>query len=125
MSLIGQNWRKKLDKKLDIWQGSSLSIGGGTTLIKASLSSTVIYQMSMFLLPKTSIETMEKTRRFFWQGEKIDINIAYVTICGFRSAEVHYPMRNSNLVYIGAILTDRGGAEQAHGLTFARQNWLD
>jgi hypothetical protein len=45
-------------KKLDVWQGHSLSIGDRSTLIKSSLSSSVIYHMSMFLLPKTTIERM-------------------------------------------------------------------
>jgi hypothetical protein len=47
---------------------------GKSTLIKARLSSTVIYHMSMFLLPKTSIERMEKIRRFFWQRGKMKKN---------------------------------------------------
>jgi hypothetical protein len=64
--------KEKLEKKLDVWQGNSLSIGGRSTLIKSSLSSTVIYHMSMFLLSKTTIERMEKIRRsFFWQGGKL------------------------------------------------------
>jgi hypothetical protein len=57
---------EKLEKKLDVWQGNSLSIGDRSTLIKSSLSSTVIYHMSMFLLPKTTIERMEKIRRSFF-----------------------------------------------------------
>jgi hypothetical protein len=63
---------EKLDKKLDTWQGHSLSYGGRSVLIKASLSNTTIYHMLMFLLPKTTIEKMEKIRRrFFWQGGKL------------------------------------------------------
>jgi hypothetical protein len=27
--------------------------------------------MSMFLLPKTTVENMEKIRRFFWQGGRL------------------------------------------------------
>jgi hypothetical protein len=57
---------EKLEKKLDVWQGNSLSIGDRSTLIKSSLSSTVIYHMSMFLLPKTTIERIEKIRRSFF-----------------------------------------------------------
>jgi hypothetical protein len=53
---------EKLGKKLDTWQGSYLSIGGRSTLIKASLSNSVIYHMSIFLLPKTTVEKMEKIR---------------------------------------------------------------
>jgi hypothetical protein len=50
---------EKMGKKLDTWQGSSLSIEGRSTLIKASISSSVIYHMSMFLLSKTIVENME------------------------------------------------------------------
>jgi hypothetical protein len=65
----GLGWKKKLQKKLDIWQGNSLSIAGRTTLINSSLINTTIYHMSMFLMPKTVIKRIEKGRRkFFWQG---------------------------------------------------------
>jgi hypothetical protein len=50
-------------------KGGSLSIGGITILINSSLSSSVIYHMSMFIVPKTNIERLDKLRRkFFWQG---------------------------------------------------------
>jgi hypothetical protein len=66
------DWKRleeKLKKKLDVWQGNCLSIGGRSVLIKSSLSNSTIYHMSMFLLPKTTILGMEKIRRrFFWQG---------------------------------------------------------
>jgi hypothetical protein len=51
----------KLEKKLDVWQGNSLSIGGRSVLIKSSRSSITIYHMSMFLLPKTTIKGMDTT----------------------------------------------------------------
>jgi hypothetical protein len=58
-----------MEKKLDVWQGNATSIGGRTVLINASLSNSMIYHMSMFLLPKTSIKRMDKLRgKFFWQG---------------------------------------------------------
>jgi hypothetical protein len=50
------DWAKMLEKgvkKLDIWQGDSLSIAGRTTLINSSLINSTIYHMSMYLLPKT------------------------------------------------------------------------
>jgi hypothetical protein len=66
------DWAKmeeKPAKKLDIWQGNSLSIAGRTTLINSSLVNSPIYHMSMFLLPKTEFKRMDKGRRkFFWQG---------------------------------------------------------
>jgi hypothetical protein len=37
----------KLEKKLDIWQGNSTSIGGRTVLINSSLSNFVIYHLSV------------------------------------------------------------------------------
>jgi hypothetical protein len=59
----------KNEKKLGIWKGGSLSMAGRTTQINSSLSSATIYQMSMYLLPKTITEILDKQRRmFFWQG---------------------------------------------------------
>jgi hypothetical protein len=69
------DWAKleeKSAKKLEVWQGGSLSIGGRIALINSSLAKSTIYHMSMFLLPKTVIGRMEKGRRmFFWQGSKL------------------------------------------------------
>lgn len=66
------NWLRldeKILKRLDGWQGSSLSIGGRLTLINSYLSSIPIYSMSVYLLPKTICKRIDKTRRrFFWQG---------------------------------------------------------
>jgi hypothetical protein len=62
---------EKLAKKLDIWQGGSLSYGGKTVLINSSLSNTPIYYMSMFLMPKPVTKRIDKMRRrfFFGRGE--------------------------------------------------------
>jgi hypothetical protein len=69
------DWAKleeKPVKKLDIWQGESLSIGGRLILINASLTNSFIYHMSLFLLPKIVVEKMNKgRRRFFWQATSI------------------------------------------------------
>lgn len=60
---------EKLLKRLDGWKGKSLSSGGRLTLLMSCLSSIPIYCMSMYLLPKTVIKRMDKTRkRFMWQG---------------------------------------------------------
>jgi hypothetical protein len=46
-----------------------MSIAGRTTLINSSLSNSFIYHMSMYLLPKTVTDRLDKQRRiFFWQG---------------------------------------------------------
>jgi hypothetical protein len=63
---------EKSARKLDVWQGSSLSMAGITILINSSLTNSSIYHMTMFLLPKTVIKRMDMGRRkFFWQGSKM------------------------------------------------------
>ena len=60
---------EKNEKKLAAWKGKALSIAGRTTLINSSLSNSSIYHMSMYLLPKTTSDRLDKQRRsFFWQG---------------------------------------------------------
>ena len=57
------------EKKLATWKGKSLSIAGRATLINSSLSNSFIYHMSMYLLPKTTTDILDRQRRtFFWQG---------------------------------------------------------
>lgn len=59
----------KNGKKLDIWKGGSMSIAGRTTLINSTLSNSLIYHLSMYLVPKTVVKDLDKQRRtFFWQG---------------------------------------------------------
>jgi hypothetical protein len=63
---------EKSAKKMDVWQGGSLSMGGRKELINSSLSNSSIYHMSMFLIPKTNIKRLDKLRRtFFWQGGQL------------------------------------------------------
>lgn len=58
-------------KKLAVWMGSCMSIAGRTTMIDSSLSNTFIYHMSIYLLPKTTTDILDKQRRtFLWQGGK-------------------------------------------------------
>jgi hypothetical protein len=59
----------KLKKNLDGWMGHSSSIRGRWTLIQSSLSGTLIYHMSIYMLSDTSLENCTKIiRRFFWAG---------------------------------------------------------
>lgn len=51
---------EKHAQKLDLWQGSSMSIAGRTTLINSSLSNTPIYHMSIYLFPKTIISSTKQ-----------------------------------------------------------------
>jgi hypothetical protein len=57
---------EKALKKLDMWQENSLSMAGRTTLINSSLINTTIYHMSMFLLTKTVVKRMDKSKRNFF-----------------------------------------------------------
>jgi hypothetical protein len=50
----------KLKKKLEGWAGYSSSIGERYSLIQSSLSSTLIYHMSMYLLPMTNLVSLTK-----------------------------------------------------------------
>jgi hypothetical protein len=46
-----------------------MCVAGRTTLINSNLTSSTIYHMSMYLLPKTITERLDRQRRvFFWQG---------------------------------------------------------
>lgn len=72
---------EKGNKRLDVWKGSSLSIAGRSTLIKASLNNSPIYHMSVYLLSKTTINRMDKTRRSFFlarRGFKKEVSLNQV-----------------------------------------------
>jgi hypothetical protein len=50
-------------------EGGNMSIARRTTLIGASLNNSPIYHMSVYLLPKTTMDSLDKIRKsFFWQG---------------------------------------------------------
>jgi hypothetical protein len=51
---------EKTNKKLDVWKGGSMSIAGRKTLIDSSLSNAPLYQMSIYLLPKTIVHKMDR-----------------------------------------------------------------
>jgi hypothetical protein len=60
---------EKSKKRLAMWKGRNLSIAGRSILINSSLNNSPIYQMSIYLLPKTVVCNLDKIRRtFFWQG---------------------------------------------------------
>jgi hypothetical protein len=66
--VTGISWKRRLLKNLMFGKVERCLMGGGI-LINASLSNSIIYCMSMFLLPKTTIKNLDKQRReFYWQG---------------------------------------------------------
>jgi hypothetical protein len=67
--LIGSKWREAREKIRCMARGVPTS-GARTILINANFSNSMIYHMSMFMIPKINIERMDKMRRtFFDRGE--------------------------------------------------------
>ncbi|RVW34062.1 putative ribonuclease H protein [Vitis vinifera] len=60
---------ERLRRRLARWKRQYLSKGGRITLIKSTLASIPIYQMSIFRMPKSVVKRLEKLQRdFLWGG---------------------------------------------------------
>ncbi|GKV46774.1 hypothetical protein SLEP1_g53743 [Rubroshorea leprosula] len=76
---IGGNHRRRamwqpmvesVRKKLASWKGRYLSMGGRITLINSVLSSLPVFLMSVYVIPKGIIHSIDKLRKsFLWGGE--------------------------------------------------------
>ena len=63
---------EKVRRRLALWKRQYISKGGRITLIKSTLASMPIYQMSIFRMPKSVAKRVEKTQRdFLWGGWKL------------------------------------------------------
>jgi hypothetical protein len=63
------NTEEKFEKKLGVWQGRYLSLGGRLTLINSSLSNIPLYMLSLYLAPSAVLKKMDTFRkRFLWCG---------------------------------------------------------
>ncbi|GJY34651.1 hypothetical protein Tco_0419120 [Tanacetum coccineum] len=58
----------KLKTRLSKWKLKTLSIGGRLTLLKSVIGSTPIYNMSLYKVPKTVLNSMEVISRNFFNG---------------------------------------------------------
>ncbi|PKI59227.1 hypothetical protein CRG98_020390 [Punica granatum] len=90
----------KIKNRLAAWKTKALSWARRATLIRSVINSTPIYTMSLFRLPKSTLNTIDKvTRRFWWGSTKEEGNFYaprnWGAICqpkakgglGFRRAE--------------------------------------
>ncbi|XP_034674249.1 uncharacterized protein LOC117905435 [Vitis riparia] len=61
---------ERVRRRLALWKRQYISKGGRVTLIKSTLASMPIYQMSIFRMPKIVARRLEKVQRdFLWEGE--------------------------------------------------------
>ena len=71
-SLTDIDWQiliDKIEKKLQTWKGSLLSLGGRVTLLNSVLSAIPLYWLSIYRLPVKIRHKIDKIRRkFLWHG---------------------------------------------------------
>ncbi|RVW26068.1 LINE-1 retrotransposable element ORF2 protein [Vitis vinifera] len=64
---------ERIRRRLALWKRQYISKGGRITLIKSTLASLPIYQMSIFRMPKSVAKRVEKTQRdFLWGGGNLE-----------------------------------------------------
>ncbi|RVX18327.1 putative ribonuclease H protein [Vitis vinifera] len=64
---------ERVRRRLALWKRQYISKGGRVTLIKSSLASMSIYQMSIFRMPKMVARRLEKVQRdFLWGGGNME-----------------------------------------------------
>jgi len=62
---------EKCEKKLTRWRSQYLSLGGRLTLINSVLDALPTYMLSIFHIPQSVVQRLDKIRRnFLWQGNK-------------------------------------------------------
>ena len=70
---------ERMRRRLALWKRQYISKGGRITLIKSTLASMSIYQMTLFRMPKIVARRLEKVQRDFlghggwetWRGKPI------------------------------------------------------
>ena len=64
---------ERVRRRLALWKRQYISKGGRITLIKSTMASMPIYQMSLFQMPKVVARRLEKLQRdFLWEGGNLE-----------------------------------------------------
>ncbi|RVX19065.1 putative ribonuclease H protein [Vitis vinifera] len=67
---------ERMRRRLALWKRQYISKGGRITLIKSTLASMPIYQLSLFRMPKIVAKRLEKLQRdFLWEGGSLERKI--------------------------------------------------
>ncbi|RVW27006.1 putative ribonuclease H protein [Vitis vinifera] len=67
---------ERMRRRLALWKRQYISKGGRITLIKSTLASIPIYQLSLFRMPKLVAKRLEKLQRdFLWGGGRMERKI--------------------------------------------------
>ncbi|KAJ9699285.1 hypothetical protein PVL29_008065 [Vitis rotundifolia] len=67
---------ERMRRRLALWKRQYMSKGGRITLIKSTLASIPIYQLSLFRMPKLVVKRLEKLQRdFLWGGGSMERKI--------------------------------------------------
>nr|CAN62253.1 hypothetical protein VITISV_030569 [Vitis vinifera] len=67
---------ERMRRRLALWKRQYISKGGRITLIKSTLASMPIYQLSLFRMPKIVTKRLEKLQRdFLWEGGSLERNV--------------------------------------------------
>lgn len=63
----------KIEKKLQTWKGSLLSLGGRVTLLNSVISALPLYWLSIYKIPVTVCSKIDKIRKkFLWSGSSAE-----------------------------------------------------
>ena len=85
-SSVWDGVEERVRRRLALWKRQFISKGGRITLIKSTLASIPIYQMSLFRMPKIVVRRLEKLQRdFLWGGGNRERKVHLVKweiVCG-------------------------------------------
>ena len=79
---------KKFESRLAGWKSNLLSMGGRVTMIKSVLACLLIYFMSLFQIPRTIKDKLDKIqKKFLWGGSSSSRKIQWVdwkSVCNLK-----------------------------------------